>query len=38
MGDTFYLRDLKNVDRIEFDIQTGTPVCSVSKPRGGAKE
>ncbi|MEI6090168.1 MAG: 50S ribosomal protein L25 [bacterium] len=38
MGDTFYLRDLKNVERIEFDIQTNTPVCSVTKPRGGTKE
>jgi large subunit ribosomal protein L25 len=38
MGSTFYLKDLKNVERIEFDIQTNTPVCSVSKPRGGTKE
>lgn len=38
MGDTFYLKDLKNVDRIEFDIQINTPVCHVTKPRGGTKE
>lgn len=38
MGDTFYLKDLQNVEHIEFAIHTNTSVCHVSKPRGGTKE